>query len=92
MPQPRASLLPNSSLSKLKPPQSAAAPRAPLPVRASGLAAPRVTPAQAVAPVSDELNATVVVDKPTTTTQPAVLSGIPRPALTKIPMPRSAVK
>lgn len=92
-PPARNSLLPNLA-SKLKPLQlvtprasgggAAAAAAASLPVKA-------VIPA---AKAADDLNATVIMDKPSVVaaTVPAAtsaLSGIPRPSLSRIPMPRT---
>lgn len=88
-PPARSSLLPNAA-SKLKPlqlvaPRASAA--AALPVKAA------VIPAAKAA--VDELNATVIMDKPSVVaaapsapTAP-VLSGIPRPSMSRIPMPRT---
>lgn len=78
IPTARNSLLPNAAASKLRPSQLAA-PRAALPVKA-------IIPA---AKAVDELNATVVMDKPSVVQAPPVQSGIPRPSLSRIPMPRT---
>ena len=67
--------------------------------RASGAAAAAAAslPVKAVIPAAkaaDDLNATVIMDKPSVVaaTVPAAtsaLSGIPRPSLSRIPMPRT---
>ena len=89
-PPARNSLLPNLA-SKLKPLQLVTP-------RASGAAAAAASlPVKAVIPAAkaaDDLNATVIMDKPSVVaaTVPAAtsaLSGIPRPSLSRIPMPRT---
>ncbi|XP_045031217.1 uncharacterized protein LOC116925804 [Daphnia magna] len=81
-PPARGSLLPNAS-SKLKPLQLVAP-------RASGAALPVkavIPPAKAS---NDELNSTVIMEKPSVLAAAPVHSGIPRPSmLSKIPMPRT---
>lgn len=82
-PTTRHSYLPNA-VSKLQRPSQLLAPRATLPVKTAVMPA-----AKAV----DELNATVVMDKPSVVTAAVaaapVQSGIPRPSLSRIPMPRT---
>jgi len=77
MAPPRSSLS-YGSASKLKTPQLMAP-------RASAATAPRsVTAAPA-----DDLNGTVVIEKPVVVAPAPALSGIPRPSFSKIPTPRS---
>ncbi|XP_046644940.1 uncharacterized protein LOC124333641 isoform X2 [Daphnia pulicaria] len=81
----RSSLLPNST-SKLKPLQLVAP-------RASGAALPVKAVVPAAKASSDELNSTVIMEKPSVVLPPAAPanSGIPRPSsmLSRIPMPRT---
>lgn len=78
-PPARGSLLPNAA-SKLKPLQLVA-PRAVLPVKA-------VVPTAKAS--NDELNSTVIIEKPSVLVAAPVHSGIPRPSmLSRIPMPRT---
>ncbi|XP_057366445.1 uncharacterized protein LOC130687302 [Daphnia carinata] len=82
-PPARGSLLPNAA-SKLKPlqlvaPRASAA--AALPVKAAVIPAAKAS--------NDELNSTVIMEKPSVLAAAPVHSGIPRPSMSKIPMPRT---